>query len=69
MPLATIAGRVPVVEQHGSVWIINDPVSRELLDSHGVWGAYSYYRITWPTEAAALAFAREVAEREAGESK
>jgi hypothetical protein len=66
MPLATIAGRVPVVEKCGAIWVIRDQASDEFLDNQGVWGLHSYYPQTHPTEAAALAFARECAEREAG---
>jgi hypothetical protein len=81
MPLTPIAGRVPVVERGRSVfseavWRISGTFPNGLkqlpayLDHKGEWreigsiGAGTL--IDFPTEAAALAFARECAEREAG---
>jgi hypothetical protein len=80
MPLATIAGRVPVVKQNtkatfmmspgnpfrGMWYIAND--RKDYLWSDGNWHDWCEPSMAyWPTEAAALAFCREVAEREAGE--
>jgi hypothetical protein len=75
MPLAKIAGRVPVVKKFkphpiGSTpkWFITDGAPRASYLCHdGKW--HEQIRLLegyWPTEAAALAFARECAEREAG---
>jgi hypothetical protein len=76
--LPTIAGRQPVVKQvdfgrqpHHGLWYIihaNDPTCMRHLRTDGKWhnGTGSYEEGYWPTEAAALAFCREVAGREAG---
>lgn len=74
--LKPIAGRVPVVKQvdfegqpHHGLWYIihaNDPTCMRHLRTDGKWhnGTGSYEEGYWPTEAAALAFARECAARE-----
>jgi hypothetical protein len=67
MPLAKIAGRVPVVERGSRGWLICDEKSvngYHVLWPNGEWMGLVSHECYWPTEAAALAFARECAERE-----
>jgi hypothetical protein len=64
-----IAGRVPVVVgDDANGWQIHDSDVRRstVLNSDGKWESYRGENLKFPTEAAALAFARECAAREAG---